>query len=58
MIAIQAAKKIVRALEKRRKVYNFPWQTTLLMKITSWMPDWVIARALKDYKTAGSPPVP
>jgi short-subunit dehydrogenase len=43
-----AARKIVRALERRRKVYNFPWQTTLLMKVTGWLPDWVLARTLRD----------
>jgi short-subunit dehydrogenase len=48
MTAEKAANKIVRALERRRKVYNFPWQTTLLMKLTAWMPDWIIARSLRD----------
>jgi short-subunit dehydrogenase len=41
-----AARRIVRALARRKKVYNFPWQTTLLMKLASWMPDWLLARAL------------
>jgi short-subunit dehydrogenase len=57
MSAEKAAKKIVRALERRCKVYNFPWQTTLLMKVTSWMPDWVIARSLRDI-TGDRPPPP
>jgi short-subunit dehydrogenase len=57
MSAEKAATKIVRALAKRRKVYNFPWQTTLLMKITAWAPDWIIARSLDDI-TGDRPPPP
>ena len=41
-----AARRIVRALKRRKKVYNFPWQTALLMKTLRWLPDWVIARML------------
>lgn len=41
-----AAEKIVRALERKKKVFNFPWQLTLLIKFATWMPDWVIAYAL------------
>lgn len=50
----KAARKIVRALEKRKKVYNFPWQTTLLMKLTRWLPDWMIAKFVSK-KTEGRP---
>jgi short-subunit dehydrogenase len=57
MSAERAARKIVRALEKRRKIFNFPWQTTLLMKLTTWLPDWAIARALRD-KTGDRPAPP
>jgi short-subunit dehydrogenase len=52
----EAARRIVRALRRRRKVYNFPWQTTLLMKATRWLPDWVLARAMREYNA--KPPVP
>ena len=45
----EAARRIVRALARRRKVYNFPWQMALLMKLTRWMPDWVLARMMQDY---------
>jgi short-subunit dehydrogenase len=48
MNADEAARRIVRALERKKKVFNFPWQTTRLMKATRWLPDWVIAWALKD----------
>lgn len=42
----EAARRICRALERKVKVFNFPWQTTLLMKLTRWLPDWLVARAV------------
>jgi short-subunit dehydrogenase len=51
-----AARRIVRALARRRKVYNFPWQLSLLMKLTRWLPDWVMARGMSDYNE--NPPMP
>lgn len=53
--ADEAARRIVRALARRRKVYNFPWQTTLLMKLATWLPDWLLAKTLpkEPKKTAG-----
>jgi short-subunit dehydrogenase len=47
----RAARRIVAALRRRVKVYNFPWQMSLLMTLTRWMPDWVIAHFMRDYKT-------
>jgi short-subunit dehydrogenase len=49
MSAEKAARLIVRALGKKRKVFNFPWRTTMLMKLTNWLPDWIMARSLRDY---------
>jgi short-subunit dehydrogenase len=54
--AERAAHKIVRALERRSKVYNFPWQMALVMKITAWLPDWFLARYLRDI--TGDRPAP
>ncbi len=54
--ADEAARRIVRALARRRKVYNFPWQTALLMKLTRWLPDWVLFRMMQDYNE--NPPIP
>jgi short-subunit dehydrogenase len=54
--ADEAARRIVRALARRRKVYNFPWQTACLMKLTRWLPDWVLARTMQDYND--HPPMP
>ena len=49
MDADRAARKIVKALRRRRKVYNFPWPMTFLMKLTRWVPDWIMAHASKGY---------
>jgi short-subunit dehydrogenase len=54
--ADEAARRIVRALARRRKVYNFPWQTVFLMKLTRWLPDWVMARMMQEYNE--NPPIP
>ena len=54
--ADEAARRIVWALRRRRKVYNFPWQTALLMKATRWMPDWMVARVMGKYNE--NPPFP
>jgi short-subunit dehydrogenase len=47
--ADEAARRIVRAIGRKRKVYNFPWQMSLLMQIVHWLPDWAIARMMSDY---------
>ena len=50
--ADDAARRIVRALRRRRKVYNFPWQMALLMSMSRWLPDWLIARMMQKYNEA------
>lgn len=52
MSAEQAARRIVRALERRAKVYSFPWSTTFLTRLSRWLPDWIIAHFLRNYRTA------
>jgi short-subunit dehydrogenase len=54
--ADEAARRIVRALRRRRKVYNFPVGLSLLMKLTRWLPDWIIARSMHRYNE--NPPFP
>jgi short-subunit dehydrogenase len=54
--ADEAARLIVRALERKRKVFDFPWQMTLLMKLTRWLPDWALARVMRNYNE--DPPFP
>jgi short-subunit dehydrogenase len=48
MDADEAAARIVRALRRRPKVYNFPWPTTRLVKLARWAPDWLLALAYDD----------
>jgi short-subunit dehydrogenase len=54
--ADESARRIVRALAKKKKVFNFPWQMGVLMWLTSWLPDWVIARSMRSYNE--NPPFP
>jgi short-subunit dehydrogenase len=56
MTAEKAARKIARALRRRRKLYTFPWQMALLMKVTRWMPDWLLAKSMASYNE--NPPMP
>ena len=49
MSAEKAARLIVSAIGRKRKVFNFPWRMTMLMKLTRWLPDWIMARSMKDY---------
>lgn len=44
--AEKAARKIASAIRRKKKVYNFPWVTTRLMKICYWLPDWLLHRAV------------
>jgi short-subunit dehydrogenase len=54
--ADDAARCIVRAIQRRRAVYHFPWQLSLLMKLTRWLPDWMVARSMQQYNE--DPPFP
>jgi short-subunit dehydrogenase len=56
MEAETAARRIVRALERKVKVYNFPKRMSVLMKLTALLPDWMIARAMNKYNE--KPPMP
>jgi short-subunit dehydrogenase len=49
MSAEEAARRIIKALRRRKKVFNFPWQTTRMMKLTRWLPDWVMAWLFERY---------
>jgi short-subunit dehydrogenase len=54
--ADEAARRIIRALKRRRRVYNFPWQMNLFMKTVRRLPDWIVARGMNNYNK--SPPFP
>jgi short-subunit dehydrogenase len=56
LTAQQAAERIVHALKRGRKVYDFPWQTAFLTKMSRWLPDWALARAMHGYNQ--DPPMP
>jgi short-subunit dehydrogenase len=40
----EAARRIARALRRKKKEYHFPWPTERLVKFTYWLPDWIMAR--------------
>jgi short-subunit dehydrogenase len=54
--ADEAARRMVRAIHRRRKVYNFPLGMSLVMRVTRWLPDWIVARSMKTYNK--NPPFP
>ncbi len=58
MSADEAARRIVRALRRRVKVFDFPWQMALLMRATRWLPDWFVARVMAGYNENPPPPAP
>ena len=55
MSAAQAATNILRAIARRKKIYRFPRAMSWLMRLTSILPDWVIARSMNQYNE--KPPV-
>jgi len=56
LTADAAARRIVQALKRKRKVYNFPWQLSLFMKCARWAPDWLVDRMMHTYNE--NPPFP
>jgi short-subunit dehydrogenase len=56
LTAEEAARRIVRALKRKRKVYNFPWQMALFMRFARWAPDWLLERMMHTYNE--NPPFP
>jgi short-subunit dehydrogenase len=59
MDADSAAKRILRALPWRPKVYNFPRRMMWLMRFVRWMPDWFVARvARREAQSKGLPEKP
>jgi short-subunit dehydrogenase len=49
MSADAAARRILRAIAAGKKVYNFPWHVHLLVKLSRWLPDWLMRRVMDDY---------
>ncbi|WP_439625690.1 SDR family NAD(P)-dependent oxidoreductase [Gemmata sp.] len=52
MTAGVAAGKILRAIRRGVKVYNFPWRLQMMVKLSRWVPDWMMKRFMADYDTA------
>jgi short-subunit dehydrogenase len=46
--ADEAARRIVRAIERGVAVYRFPWPASLVMRVARVLPDWMIARAMRE----------
>jgi short-subunit dehydrogenase len=42
----EAARRMSRALEAKKKVFSFPWQTALLMRLSRFLPDALFARVV------------
>lgn len=51
-----AAKKMLRAIERKKAKYDFPWTTNLMMRSTRWMPDWLVARIFQGITGDRPPP--
>jgi short-subunit dehydrogenase len=64
MDAEAAARRIIRAIQKGKKVYNFPWGLTMLVKLSRWLPDRLLNWAMGDYNAEAQqqadpkPPLP
>jgi len=43
----EAARRVARALRRKKKVFNFPWPMARLVKFCYWVPDWIMARATR-----------
>ena len=50
MEADYAARKMIRAIARGTKVYNFPWRLYTLIRFSRWLPDWVMVRVMGDYE--------
>jgi short-subunit dehydrogenase len=44
-----AARRILRAIERGTKVYNFPWSLHLMVKLSRWLPDRLMSWVMNDY---------
>lgn len=52
----QAARRIARALSRKKKIYNFPLGMSLFMGLVARLPDWLVARTMQKYND--NPPWP
>ena len=47
-----AARRMISAIRRRRKVHSFPWQLNLMTRLGQVMPDWVIRRMAPRDRTS------
>ena len=58
MTADAAARRMVRAITRGKKVYAFPWRLHLMTKLSRWLPDGVIQKMMRGYDTGAQQPLP
>ncbi|QEL20809.1 SDR family NAD(P)-dependent oxidoreductase [Limnoglobus roseus] len=49
LTAEEAARRMLRALSRRKAVYNFPLSCRLLVGLARWLPAWAVGRVMADY---------
>ena len=47
--AEEAARRMLRAISRKRAVYNFPWSVRQLVRLAGLLPDGLAARLMSDY---------
>lgn len=54
LTAEEAARLMLRAILRRRPVYNFPVRTALLTRLLATLPEWVVTRLMTRYNEAAA----
>ena len=49
MSADEAARRIVRAVMRGKKVFDFPWRLSFMTKLSRWLPDGMLNWVMGDY---------
>jgi short-subunit dehydrogenase len=49
MSADQAAAHVLWAIHKRKRLYRFPRRMSWLTRLLGWLPDWMVARSMRNY---------
>jgi short-subunit dehydrogenase len=55
LTAEDAARRMLRAIARRRAVYSFPFVTAMLMRLLGRLPDWAKVRLMTDYNEGSEP---
>jgi short-subunit dehydrogenase len=54
----EAARRMLRAIHRRKAVYDFPWSIRQLIRLVSWLPDGLTARLMTDYNEQAAQAAP